>query len=155
MSTHHSSLSPFMFRLVSRARANDKSVLVVCHRRMLGLDQQNRFKPCTYYLEGVNDTDNIVVCCANSLYKLPTRKWDVIIFDEAGLLRDHFVSPIMRGVLGRSYDYLKVAMSQAHVVVITQAELSQNDVEFFTNMMDIPSPNDRTRIKAFCIKKPI
>jgi len=101
------------------------------------------------YLDGVTCDDDCVVCC-----RLHPRKYDIVIVDECGLTRRHMVSFITQDVLGLAFTDLKSALSVAQFTVLAQAELSEQDVHFYSYHMGF-EPHDRSKIRAMSIVKPI
>lgn len=87
------------------------SVLVLTHRRALGQDQATRFG-CSFYADfsgavemnsSTGETTQVdhLVCCINSLPRLPTyATYTYVIIDEVGLVQQHLVSEITHSVLG-------------------------------------------------------
>jgi hypothetical protein len=96
-----------------------------------------------------------VLClCLNSLCRIPSSvKFPVIILDEAGLVRRHFLSVTMMNYLLPVYERICEIIREAEFVVMMQDGITGQDVEFYTSM-DHVSHDDRARVSSLCLKIP-
>lgn len=142
------------------------SVLVLTHRKALGRDQATRFG-CKFYADfqgSVETVDSItgehcqinhLVCCVNSLTRLPHyATYTYVIIDEVGLVRRHLVSEITHSVLGTVMLRLKGILERAECMIMSQASISMNDILFFSRYKNV-YPSDRMSVKAFKFDKPV
>jgi hypothetical protein len=91
--------------------------------------------------------------CANSLYKLrEDAVYDLIIFDECGLIRRHLLNPTVRH-LERVYNRHRNLVRRAKNVLLMQDGVSAEDVQFYTEESGITA-GDRTYIAASKFIKP-
>jgi hypothetical protein len=83
-----------------------------------------------------------------SLWRLPEEllaEYDVVVLDEAGLLRRFFGSELMNHKIQQTYDRLCVIVQNAPSVIVMQWQLTCRDVGFFAAMkglsLDDPAIN--------------
>jgi hypothetical protein len=101
--------------------------------------------PC--YLEGMDawtiDEGFRIVTSLDSLPKRP-RCYDIVILDEAGMLRHHTLSTTIQGRLLAVITSLEDVLINAKTVFLTQHNLSHSDIEYF---MDLAGQDSRDRSK--------
>jgi hypothetical protein len=81
-----------------------------------------------------------VAVCLNSVVRIPAdllTKYDLVIIDEAGFLRRHFVSENMLSVASQCYWRLQTIVKNAQTVIVAQFDLHERDVEFYANMRNV------------------
>lgn len=146
------------------------SVLVLTHRRALGMDQANRMT-CHFYQDmkmsdghyeeydentgtGLGQV-RYLVCCVNSIHHIKdTHIYQTVIIDEAGLVRQHCCSDICRNIEGVMFNSIRRILQKCKSVVIAQELLTEDDVEFWATFLDIEDINDRSCIAAMKFEKP-
>jgi hypothetical protein len=138
--------------------ALQKRILVVSFRTVLSIQQAHRFG-IKCYLDLSKDRMRRdppqLTCCLNSLVFLSKDpKYDVLILDECGLIRRHFMSNTMGSCLRECYDALKRIQRNAKNVIMLQEGISVEDVRFYTEAEDI-APDDRGQVNASAFLKPI
>ena len=90
----------------------------------------------------------------NSLQMLPENvKYDVVIMDEVGMVRRHFLSSITSKVLGKAYGRFVSLMKNAMFVTMLQDTISVEDVRFCTEVADVQY-DDTTKVGSFRFVKP-
>jgi hypothetical protein len=151
---------------VHRPGHDRASVLVLTHRRALGRDQATRFG-CDFYADFSGKVASVdaetghtkqvdhLVCCVNSLPRLPKAcVYTYVVIDEVGLVRRHLVSEITHSVLGTVMLRLKGILARAECIIMSQAQVSTNDILFFSRYKNV-DPTDRSCVKAFKFDKPV
>ena len=119
------------------------TVLVLTHRVALGMDQATRMR-CSLYLsidsamlEEADAHGNLqqvryLVCCVNSIGRIQnTHRYQTIIIDEAGLVRQHLVSSCCSSKEGLIFRKLSSLIDQCQCLVLAQADLTKDDIEFY------------------------
>jgi hypothetical protein len=133
-------------------------VLVVSFRSVLSIQQAHRFGIKCYLdltKERMRQDPPQLTCCLNSLiYLSKSPKYDVLVLDECGLIRRHFMSSTMGSCLRECYDALNVIQRNARNVIMLQEGISLEDVRFYTEADDV-APDDRGRVSASAFLKPI
>lgn len=134
-------------------------VLVVSFRRMLAMQTAARLNGISYTDVNVasiyNDPLPGCFCiCLNSVAKLARGvRFDVIILDEAGLTRRHFLSATMSKVILPVYERFCELIRASYFVCIMQDGITGPDVQFYTDIAKVAF-DDRDKLLAFCMKKP-
>ena len=132
-------------------------VLVVSFRQYLASQQSMRLG--TYCYLGLTNQEiradpSPLTICLNSLWKLGDQNYDAILLDEAGLIRRHFLSSTVTSVLVQVYEKFCRLIRGAEFVVMLQASLSQEDVQFYTEIDGVQA-EDCNRISGFKLVKPL
>jgi hypothetical protein len=161
--------------LLNKGRFSDASRTSACvltHRSLLALQIA---KKCglVYYLERLKrpltaaevtrlnkwtlqDEARLVVV-VNSLWRVGEGAgYKVLIVDEAGLVRRHFVGATLAGgtKAAEAYDMVKRLVGRADKVLLLQEGLERGDVGFYTGMQGV-DPEDRRYVKGYNFEKPI
>ncbi len=144
-----------------------KSVVVITYRRALAKQLANRFNiRCYLDSQGGRPIDESkafdamldMTICLNSIGRLPvftrSNAYKIVVLDEIGLLRRHFVSNVTRHSLPVVWDKFVDIITSAENVIMAQEGITENDIAFVTNMCGVSS-QDRTRVRALCFKKPL
>jgi hypothetical protein len=135
-----------------------KTVLVVSFRRVLSIQQAQRFGIHCYLdlsRSQILEDPKVLTLCLNSLTLLSKDpKYDMLILDECGLIRRHFMSRTMASSVRQCYVALKKIQKNAQNVIMLQEGISLEDVRFYTEAEDI-APDDRGHVNASCFLKPI
>jgi hypothetical protein len=143
-------------RLLAGALAAELSVICVTHQKMVARQIASLFEvPCYDQVEDDLYTYPSLVCCLHLLYKIGNRrKYDIVIFDEFGLNRRSFLASMMRNVLQPVLQTMRRVILDARAVVLSQDELSRDDVGFFSIPKDV-DPEDRNYVRAMQFKKQV
>ena len=152
-----------------------KRILVVTFRMSLAYQMAKRFRiPCYKVDRGspppadgsspmtqeeldekiCNDEFDALVICVNSLGKIGSKKWDIVILDECGLIRLHCLSSITAPHLGRIITELKNALKNADHVILSQEFVAEKDVEFYMSLDNANVYDDRA-VNALRFVKPV
>ena len=89
----------------------------------------------------------------NSLIKLPAKKYDVVILDECGYIRRHFLGDTLRVILYPVWQRFVKLVKEAGTVVMLQDGISKDDVQFYTDIDGIDY-DDRSNIVCTQLRKP-
>jgi hypothetical protein len=98
-----------------------------------------------------------LVVVVNSLWRVGVGAgYKVLIVDEAGLVRRHFVGATLAGgtKAAEAYDMVKRLVGRADKVLLLQEGLERGDVGFYTGMQGV-DPEDRRYVKGYNFEKPI
>lgn len=130
-------------------------VCVVSFRQGLAQQQALRFGlSCYLHSPPGTISDDGIVIVVNSLGRLSELiNYDIVILDEAGMIRRHFVSPITETVLARAYQRFATLIQNAKLVVMLQHGITREDVRFYS-VIDNIDPEDRRRTIAMKFEKP-
>ena len=140
----------------TKAVGSKASICVVSFRQALARQQAKRLGlECYMDMKDVEiDSDGVVVC-VNSVGRLAEHKrYDIVILDEAGLVRRHFVSPVTERVLAQAYERFSSLLQEAKMVVMLQHSLTLEDIRFYTRMRGV-DPEDRKTVLAIRFRKPV
>lgn len=144
--------------LVDRAIGKEWSLLVPSFRRMLATQQAHRFAvECYLKLPPEvlkNEPPNHLVICVNSLDLIGERSYDIVILDEVGLIRRHFLSSTCQKVLSKVYDRFCRFIREAKFVAMCQDGVSREDVQFVTDICGVDA-DDRARVGSYSFNCPI
>jgi sentrin-specific protease 1 len=141
--------------------------MFVVHRRSLAdlMYQQNRGTGCCHYQDFPpekfwdNADDHGQLCfhfvsVYNSLHRFGYGgKPDVLILDEAALLRRHIINKTTRHCLASSHMRFVSLVKEAKLVILLQHIVSLEDARFFTSLADV-DPQDRSKVVPLLVKKP-
>jgi len=97
-------------------------------------------------------TESITIV-ANSLLLLGDGVYNVVVLDEVGQLRRHWLSRIVQGCLGPSFLRFKKLLNEASLVVIMQDRISLEDVRFVTSLCGVDA-EDRQKVRMLKLEKP-
>jgi hypothetical protein len=121
-----------------------QNVCVVTYRRALARQLADRFSVECYLDVDLNEwaeEDTLysksLVITTNSIYKLPERSaYALVVIDEAGFVRRHFVGGTFANVLSRKQcmERLGDIMRRAGTVLLLQDALTESDVSFFVDL---------------------
>jgi Origin of replication binding protein len=127
--------------LICNEHTADWKVCVPTYRRSLAIALGSEFKIQIYtQINSVLDPTSAwkrVCICANSLERIPEElltEYDIVVLDEAGALRRHFVSELMSQLWMRVLERLRIIVDSARTIIISQYRLTERDVEFFVSM---------------------
>ena len=144
-------------------------VLVVTFRVSLAFQTAQRLKLQCYRIDqsGVataeqkvldkkikNDEFDRLCICINSLPKLGPKKWDYVLFDECGLIKDHCMSSITTPQLPNIYPRLIACIKDASHVILSQEYVSVRDVEFYMGIDDQEDIYDEEKVSALRFVRP-
>jgi hypothetical protein len=145
-----------LISLVDKAKAEEKSVCVVSFRRFLAMDQAKRLDIACYCMlpaDQMRDGPDRLTICLNSLCMLGGKSYDIVILDECGLIRRHFLCRTVSKVLWPVYHRFVRLIQDAENVIMMQDVVTQKDVDFYTQLDDVDA-EDRTCVKALRFVKP-
>ena len=94
-----------------------------------------------------------LVICINSLGKLGSDHWDIIVFDECGLIRLHCLASITTSHLHLWWETFVRLMQNASNVILAQEFVSERDVEFYMDLAH-GNPYDFSAISSLRFDKP-
>ena len=136
---------------VALAHQMSKRLLIKCYKAESGqeADQKELDKAIS-----TNQHDKLVICI-NSLHKIGSQPWDVVIFDECGLIRLHCLAPITTPQLNVIFPNFISIIKDADNVILAQEFVSEKDVEFYMAFDDADDPYDNRTVNAFRFIKPI
>ena len=97
--------------------------------------------------------DNVCIV-VNSLTRITDEEYDVVIVDEFGLLRRHLLASVSENCLSKVWPKLVRMIQKAKMVVLSQANCTLGDVEFYTSL-DQVDPLDRNYVVPIQLKKPV
>ena len=112
-------------------------MIVPTFRRSLALTLSGVFKIQCYtnMVAGDNGEWDKLSICLDSLVKMPDElvdsEYDVVVLDEAGMLRRHFVLETMVPRWRRCFEVLRRIIVNAKKGILMQHKLTERDVEFF------------------------
>lgn len=109
--------------------------LIITFSRSLAKKMHEEFKPLgfTSYMDTTNEIrDEKIVVCLDSLYRVDTRNFDIIILDEAVSVFLHFNSPLMQKS-GENSTLLELLLFQATHIYMVDACV---DATFVKNIAD-------------------
>jgi late competence protein required for DNA uptake (superfamily II DNA/RNA helicase) len=128
---------------ITRSRLADGPFLVVTYRRALARQLAERFNASCYLDLGGSEQGmeaEKLVICTNSLTRMATgqysRKYSLVVIDEAGFVRRHYVQGTFQNSKDRmkSYKVLQHHILDASLVIVMQDALSESDVVFYRNI---------------------
>ena len=144
-------------RLVSASQnLGYESVLVVVCRQFLALQlsSQRQMGIECYMNEDLDDhVPDKLTCCINSVGKLGSKTFDLVIVEEAGALRRALLSKTIGKQVGTVYKQFQKILRQSQKVVIEQDRLTEGDVAFYADMLEV-DPEDHDRVSGFMFEKP-
>ncbi|KAG7367604.1 origin of replication binding protein [Nitzschia inconspicua] len=133
-------------RLAQYPLENRRNVLAPYYRKALAITMSKGFGLVAYTTiterngryqgDGSGYTWRRVSLCVNSIWRIPEElreHYDLVILDEAGFLRRHFVSDTWRDRAEQSYFILGLILRHAKKVICAQYDLHERDVLFYTN----------------------
>lgn len=144
-----------MMGLVNAAATSNLSVCCVSFRVFLATQQAERLGLSNYkncHDIKINPPDYLVIV-VNSLIKLPPKKYDIIILDECGYIRRHFMSKTLKKVLYPVWQRFVSLIRDAGTVVMLQDGISRDDVQFYTDIDGVDC-DDRSKVLSTLFKKP-
>lgn len=103
--------------------------------------------------EEMNNGVKKLTICLNSLTKLGSMLYDVVILDECGLIRRHFLSNTCKKYVAAIYNQFVGLLRAAKFVVMCQDGVSERDIQFCTEV-DAVSADDRTHVSCIRFVKP-
>ena len=135
-----------------------KSMIVVGFRRFLCIQQAKRLEVMCYLeyntQELMETPPDMLTICANSLWKLGDKEYDVVVLDECGLVRRHFLNSTVTKVLGSVYNRFVQLIKNAEFVCMLQDGVSHEDIQFYTNLENEQCDN-RVVMNAIKFVKPV
>ena len=144
-----------MTGLVNAADEMQLSVCCVSFRIFLATQQAERLGLTNYkYCHDLktNPPDYLVIV-VNSLVKLPRKRYDVVILDECGYIRRHFLSATLEKILYPVWQRFVDLLKDAGTVVMLQDGISRDDVQFYTDIDGVDC-DDRSNVVCTQLKKP-
>ena len=145
-------------RLVNRCVRENKSVCLVAFRVMLAKQLATRLGVECYTnltKDEIDAAPKMLVISVNSLWKVGyARDYDVVLFDEAGFTRRHFISTTCTQMLTGIYERFVHLVKAAQFVVMLQDGISLEDVKFYTEVCSL-SPTDRQHVSGTSFLKPV
>ena len=100
------------------------------------------------------NTPRMLTICVNSIWRLSKAKYDVVILDECGLIRRHFLSSTCTEMLEPIWTRFVQLVNEADFVVMLQDGVSRDDAQFYTEICNVAC-DDRTRVTAMSFRKPV
>ena len=145
-------------RLVNQCVDQGLRVCLLSFRVMLVKQQAKRLGLKCYlnlFNDELEDAPDYLVVSINSLWKVGyAQNYDVVLFDEAGFIRRHFLSITCLQKLTRIYDRFVNLVKDAKFVVMVQDGISPEDVRFYMEICGI-SPTNREQVAGVSFEKPV
>jgi len=146
-----------MLSLVNDALSINQHNTICCvsFRVFLATQQAQRLGMTNYRECGYISTDppNQLVIVVNSLVKLALKVYNIVILDECGLIRRHFLNQTMKKILRPAYNRFVQLIKGVSTVVLLQDGISRDDVQFYTDIDGVDC-DDRNQILATQFIKP-
>ena len=145
-------------RLVNQCFEEGRSVCLVSFRVLLAQQQASRLGLEWY--KGMHEAElnvcpDYLVVSVNSLFKVGyVKDYDVVLFDEAGFIRRHFLSTTCTQKLTQIYERFGRLIDKAQNVVMLQDGITIEDVRFYTEVCGV-APTNRDRVSGVSFIKPV
>jgi Origin of replication binding protein len=113
------------------------SVLAITFRISLAKYMAQRLNLNCYLEKGIYDHDeksSRMVICLDSIYKLGTKDYDILLLDEATFIRYHFVSGTINATATAVVNKFVNLIRNAGKVIVMQHRISDSTVDFYVHI---------------------
>ena len=145
-------------RLVNQCVIQGFHICLLSIRVMLAKQQEKQLDLECYlnlFNNELEDSTDYLVVSINSLWKVGcTQNYNIVLFDEAGFIRRHFLSSICMQKLTKIYDRFIHLVKDTKFIVMLQDGISLEDIRFYMEVCGV-SPMDDAQVAGMLFEKPV